>query len=529
MNNIYNAIQNVYNMDKTTWQEVLAELYNLAANIENKFDLFELKFGSLLGEQVTKELKKMYDNGSLASLINDKLLKDINKKVDTFKTEVSEQLDTIVYLLPPSNGIDDTETIQNAINNYKKVQLNGVHIISNLIVNNDVEIIGKNKRSDILRQKSGSTGNAITSNGLLSLNNITVKGNNEANCSGVVYSSKSGESYSGSGDINNCEILNFKDYGIKLEGNRNMLHAYEVGITSCGTGLYIESSDNLLSKLNIGDCNINIKVKKGGGNVFESCALYRSNEYCIWLGHEAYYSSFSNTSIDTNKKQSVYIKQIDTNVNDRGHKFVGCSFFGNSSSNSGVYNCFELDGAKGVIIQACNFFVYDEVKVKYLVNITNGGYAIMQGNLYATNEKKPYTAGVVNDKTKVSILDFENNIFNSNISLQGGKKIGFNSPDAYSQILQSFISGDSYARLQIYSDGRIIFGNGKETAKVRLELSNNNALKLMNGDLILANGKTLGIGNSANATTPNNVVAKFEILNENGVSLGYIPIYDRID
>ena len=92
MNNIYNAIQNLYNMDKTTWQEVLAELYNVVSNIENKFDLFEVKFGSLLGEQVTRELKKMYDDGSLASLINDVLLKDINKKVDTFKTEVNEQL-----------------------------------------------------------------------------------------------------------------------------------------------------------------------------------------------------------------------------------------------------------------------------------------------------------------------------------------------------------------------------------------------------------------------------------------------------
>lgn len=27
--NIYNSVQNVYNMDKNTWQEVLAELYNL--------------------------------------------------------------------------------------------------------------------------------------------------------------------------------------------------------------------------------------------------------------------------------------------------------------------------------------------------------------------------------------------------------------------------------------------------------------------------------------------------------------------
>ena len=83
MDNIYNAIQNVYNMDKTTWQEVLAELYNLVSNVENKFDLFENKFGVLFGEEVTRELNKMYDDGSLAALINDKLLKDIKEQMDT--------------------------------------------------------------------------------------------------------------------------------------------------------------------------------------------------------------------------------------------------------------------------------------------------------------------------------------------------------------------------------------------------------------------------------------------------------------
>ena len=94
MKNIYNAIQNVYNMDKTTWQEVLVELYNLVSNVENKFDLFENKFGQLLGEEVTIELKKMYDDGSL---INDKLLKDI-------KTEINEQLDTKTQQLENSKA-----------------------------------------------------------------------------------------------------------------------------------------------------------------------------------------------------------------------------------------------------------------------------------------------------------------------------------------------------------------------------------------------------------------------------------------
>lgn len=111
MSNIYNAIQNLYNMDKTTWQEVLAELYNLVSKIENKFDLFEVKFGSLLGEQVTRELKKMYNDGSLASLINDVLLKDINKKVDTFKIEVNDQLNT------KANQVD-LKTLENRMNSF---------------------------------------------------------------------------------------------------------------------------------------------------------------------------------------------------------------------------------------------------------------------------------------------------------------------------------------------------------------------------------------------------------------------------
>ena len=42
--NIYNAIQNLYNMDFTTWQEVLAMLYNLVADVEQKFEKLETKF-----------------------------------------------------------------------------------------------------------------------------------------------------------------------------------------------------------------------------------------------------------------------------------------------------------------------------------------------------------------------------------------------------------------------------------------------------------------------------------------------------
>ena len=36
--NIYSSIQNLYNMDKNTWQEVLAELYNLIYQCQETCD-----------------------------------------------------------------------------------------------------------------------------------------------------------------------------------------------------------------------------------------------------------------------------------------------------------------------------------------------------------------------------------------------------------------------------------------------------------------------------------------------------------
>ena len=147
MENIYNAIQNVYNMDKTTWQEVLAELYNLVSNVENKFDLFENKFGQLLGEEVIIELKKMYDDGSLAVLINDKLLK-----------EISEQL----YCIELFDGENDNERINKVFETKKGgiILLQGkTYYFSNIIVPKGFSIIGSN--STIVKPSEDLSNNPI--------------------------------------------------------------------------------------------------------------------------------------------------------------------------------------------------------------------------------------------------------------------------------------------------------------------------------------------------------------------------------
>lgn len=157
--NIYSSIQNLYNMDKTTWQEVLAEFYNLIYDTQLKFEQVETKFTLLLGEEVTKQIKEMYEDGLLGELINETLLKDINNKVDNFKNEINEQLEhntkkNINILTPELYGAigngenDDTEAIQEMFNNAKcgqkiKFKSNTKYLISKTIkVPKNVEVDG---------------------------------------------------------------------------------------------------------------------------------------------------------------------------------------------------------------------------------------------------------------------------------------------------------------------------------------------------------------------------------------------------
>lgn len=86
--NIYNNIQNLYNMDFTTWQEVLAMLYNLVADVEQKFESFEQRFELMIGKEVTEAIKKMYEDGTLAEIINKEVFADLNNKIDEFEADI---------------------------------------------------------------------------------------------------------------------------------------------------------------------------------------------------------------------------------------------------------------------------------------------------------------------------------------------------------------------------------------------------------------------------------------------------------
>ena len=113
--NIYNNIQNLYNMDFTSWQEVLAMMYNLVSDVNQKFENFEQRFEFMISREVTEVINKMYLDGTLASIINEKIFSDLNVKIDKDKSD-------IMYVLTNEvNRINtEIESIKEQLDNIKR-------------------------------------------------------------------------------------------------------------------------------------------------------------------------------------------------------------------------------------------------------------------------------------------------------------------------------------------------------------------------------------------------------------------------
>lgn len=471
MNNIYNAIQNLYNMDKTTWQEVLAELYNLVANIDNKFDLFELKFGSLLGEQVTRELKKMYDDGSLASLINDKLLKDINTKVDTFKTEVSEQLDTNMSLLNDINvnvkifgaigdGItDDTLAINNAIKfaylNSKKVYFpSGKYLVSTIKLQRVTKIVGENlvidpymtfnddiKRveiicnSEILFTKDSER--TIT----LQLKGIQFKTNN-SNCSAfsnfnlyastIEYNSFVGFKYIFDTLISNVTRIQFNYFvGIKSSFVTKNSYPEDINIVDswiCHNYINGDKSTNTLA-FDVKGINTS-SINNNYIDFFRKCFVFDGGCYSVDINSNIFdyiYACFSGLVISS--------------LRITNNSFIHCSkayvnYFINPSTemvnNDWIVLTCGYAGANSILIsnnyiQDCNKFIYfNECYNMYSIKIIGNTYSGITAN------NKVYfnctRGGLSYDHTNIYIDDLMYKEYETlpNASLTNGNIVSFN-------------------------------------------------------------------------------------------------------
>ena len=316
MTNIYNAIQNLYNMDKETWQEVLSEMYTLVNNTSLKFDTFEQKFLLHLGNEVTKELKKMYANGSLASLINDVLLQDINEKVDTFKTEVNEQVDTFktevneqldtnvkelnkvknrivsIYDLATINETTDIGAIINKYTEEYTIYLpNGIYRVDTPIVLKN-SLIGCNvSRNTKVDTSATWLVSNIDSGTLISINGISESCTVVDNINIQLNSSEIGINFNPSiytfSNIKNVNIVNVSNIGINLEPGIGLSRGCFCDNISIFGRAFTPSIGINVSR-NCYDCrfsNIEIMGVQRGIIFANIDTIYYLSNVHIWTGH----------------------------------------------------------------------------------------------------------------------------------------------------------------------------------------------------------------------------------------------------
>lgn len=85
--------------------------------------------------------------------------------------------------------------------------------------------------------------------------------------------------------------------------------------------------------------------------------------------------------------------------------------------------------------------------------------------------------------------------------------------------------GALFDQYRLREDGRMDWGPGTGARDTTLYRSGAGVLTT-DGSLRL--GGSLGVGNSAAATTPGAVVRKVEIFDTTGTSLGFLPVYNSI-
>ena len=570
MSNIYNAIQNLYNMDKTTWQEVLAELYNLVSNVENKFDLFENKFGQLLGKEVTKELKKMYDDGSLASLINDKLLKDIKTEVDAFKKNSVNWYNVSEYGVIMDGKTDNTIALQTLIDNIDSGVIYfpaGVCLIKSVKIKSNMCLLGDGIGASVIKRINGikttdylsidgtslidsySKTNQLIQN--FRIENLTIDGNKYntiINMSGIVQAWHNISIYNGENIyITNCEINNSIGNGINLRACNNSI-INNCRLNNCGYVTMVVFAKNAIT--------VGGSYTSNDKTIYKDCVYNIQNCYIDSCTDEGIYiTNVTNCTVDKNHFKNIGEYAIEYGSQDLASG-SRVSITNNTFDSTGN-NCINLDES----LNKSYIFIQNNI-AKNIGNCTIKTNDLTCRFLRSTgsNNQVEFSGNTI-EANSSKFLQFI--IFNGNINIINNKFI-FNGSSRYPNISCLYINQNScvdisnntfsdqlcYRCIQLSNQqvnssvtikdnniinseyGIYVTGTNGDTNTVNLRISNNNILankaaiyfdsdefKNVN---ICNNCLISNIGIDRNSSIINNLVVTNNIYNGNTFATSYI-------
>ena len=129
--NIYNSIQNVYNMDKNTWQEVLAEFYNLVYQCEDNNEVLQTKIDDFLEHdfkgEIIQKLIELKEDGTLNDIFSEanKYILPIASPYTLGGVKIGANLSINSNgVLSANNSNIGNITLSNTLDNYSGATLN---------------------------------------------------------------------------------------------------------------------------------------------------------------------------------------------------------------------------------------------------------------------------------------------------------------------------------------------------------------------------------------------------------------------
>lgn len=418
---------------------------------------------------------------------------------------------------------DDTTSIQNAINTLSSTggkvlfPIGTYKISSTITVPSYVFLVGMSRyRSQITASTTAITMVSFPDRDSAGISQMLLTGNNTASV------------------------------GIDIGAGSNTIIIHDVQVHNCsvsgGIGIYFHGTSTanpvMLSHLDsftISGCYTGLRIDYAAGGSIKRGAIQTYTAQGIYGAYDSSGVNFDSVNVENNSGTANYPILLDT---FRGGSLVNIR--GESNTNATAY--IRLNGCVGMSIiggsmTEAPIMITDNSTGTNIIGVymaPNGGtptcIRLESGSHYMhIGQNYPYSGSTLVDDSANTGLDYVN------LNVDSGKTLTFyeqikllkagylcERTNAGDNTFASKVTGDSYNRFTMYSQGEMRVGSGSATADVIVGRVAANVWGCA------ASGDGLAVGNSAAATTPGSVVKKIEIFDHTGASLGFIPVYNAI-
>lgn len=195
--------------------------------------------------------------------------------------------------------------------------------------------------------------------------------------------------------------------GLYIGENRNNGKTYDLEISRCEDGVYIDNSSdwkNFHGELGVmRQFCVNIPGA-GADNKFTDCSMWESQESAVNLGTtNSSPNTFTGCTFDHHEKNAVRISGLASA--GQPHAFIGCWFRENSQAGDGLHAQILLTNTAGAVFVGNRFTDQEgNPRPSYVVEFSGTCDAVTWAENYV--EPDAYATAVTNDATKLASLTY---------------------------------------------------------------------------------------------------------------------------